>query len=106
MMEERDLLAAVAAGDRAALRTLYESHAPWLTLRLARRCADPGIVDEAVQDTFMAVWKSAGKYAGRGDVAAWIWGIAIRRLIDHLRRRRPTPVAHVSSSVAIASAED
>jgi RNA polymerase sigma-70 factor (ECF subfamily) len=81
------LLNAVAEGDRAALRLLYERHAPWLTLRLARRCADADIVDEAVQDTFVAVWRSAGRYDGHGEVGAWIWGIGVRRLIDLIRRR-------------------
>ena len=81
-----DVLAAVAQGDRQALRVLHDRHAPWLALRLARRCADAGVVDETLQDTFMAVWRSAGRYDGRGDVGAWIWGIAIRRMIDALRR--------------------
>ena len=70
------LLRAVADGDRAALRALYERHAPWLTLRLARRCADPDVVDDAVQDTFVAVWRGASRYDGQGAVGAWIWGIA------------------------------
>jgi RNA polymerase sigma-70 factor (ECF subfamily) len=86
------LLGAVAAGERRALRVLYERHAPWLTLRLARRCADADAVDDAVQDTFMVVWRSAARYEGGGAVGAWIWGIAIRRLIDALRRR---PAARV-----------
>lgn len=81
-----DVLAAVAAGDRDALRVLHDRHAPWLALRLARRCTDPGLVDEALQDTFMAVWRGAGRYDRRGDVGAWIWGIAIRRLVDAIRR--------------------
>jgi RNA polymerase sigma-70 factor (ECF subfamily) len=81
------LLQAVADGDRAALQTLYERHAPWLTLRLARRCSDPDLVDDAVQDTFVAVWRSAGRYDATGSVGAWIWGIGVRRLIDAIRRR-------------------
>ena len=81
------LLRRVAAGDRQAFGQLYDEHAPWLMLRLARRCNDPGLVDEVVQDTFVAVWKSAARWDGRGAVAAWIWGIGIRRLIDALRRR-------------------
>jgi RNA polymerase sigma-70 factor (ECF subfamily) len=83
---DADVLAAVAGGDRHALRVLHDRHAPWLSLRLARRCADPGVVDEALQDTFLAVWRGAGRYNGHGDVGAWIWGIAARRLIDALRR--------------------
>ena len=84
------LLRRVAAGDRQAFGQVYDAHAPWLMLRLARRCNDPGLVDEVVQDTFVAVWKGASRWDGRGEVAAWIWGIGIRRLIDALRRR---PVA-------------
>ena len=87
--DDEQLLRAVAEGDRAALRVLYERHAPWLTLRLQRRCPDPDLVDDAVQDTFVAVWRSAKRYDGQGAVGAWIWGIGVRRLIDAIRRRPP-----------------
>ncbi len=100
-----EVLAGVADGDRAALRVLYDRHAPWLALRLARRCADPGVVDETLQDTFLAVWRGAGRYSGQGDVGAWIWGIAIRRLIDALRRR-PTAEVLVAEVHDRASVEE
>jgi RNA polymerase sigma-70 factor, ECF subfamily len=82
-----ELLAAVAAGSSDALGVLYRRHAAWLTLRLTRRCADPTIVDEVLQDTFVAAWKGAGRFTGEGQVAAWLWGIAIRRLVDAFRKR-------------------
>jgi RNA polymerase sigma-70 factor (ECF subfamily) len=85
-VNDADLLRRIADGDRRALETLYGRHAGWLLVRLGRRCADPGIVDEVVQDTFVAVWRSAAKYRGRGEVAAWIWGIGVRRLVDAVRR--------------------
>jgi RNA polymerase sigma-70 factor (ECF subfamily) len=44
------------------------------------------VVDHAVQDTFLALWREAGTYRGGGDVAAFIWGIGVRRLIDAIRR--------------------
>lgn len=99
------LLRAVAQGDRQALEALYRRHAPWLVLRLSRRCADPGLVEEVVQDTFVAVWRGAGRYRGTGEVAAWIWGIGIRRLIDRLRRQ-PAIVLRPSSDAIVVSAED
>jgi len=49
---DADVLAAVAGQDRGALRVLYERHEPWITVRIARRCADRQIVEEVVQDTF------------------------------------------------------
>jgi len=82
---DEDLLHDIGDGDAGALRTLYERHAPWLLLRLSRRCASPQLVEEAVQDTFVAVWKGAGRFRGQGAVAAWIWGVGIRRLVDRLR---------------------
>lgn len=99
------LLAAVANGDRAALAALYRRHAPWLVLRLSRRCADPGMVEEVVQDTFVAVWRGAHRYRATGEVPAWIWGIGIRRLISQLRRRR-VAVARTQPDATMVSAED
>ena len=105
-----ELVAAVAAGDRAALRELHDRHVVWVTARLRRRCADRDAVDEAVQDTFVAVWKGAGRWDGRGEPAAWIWGIAIRRLIGVLRTRgrwtRTDKVAVVDESEIVVAAED
>ena len=106
MPTDAELLAAVAAaGDRRAFADLYQRHAPWLVLRLGRRCADPGLVDEAVQDTFVAVWQAAKKWDGRGEVAAWIWGIGVRRLIDGLRKHRPVVMAEADREL-VASAEE
>jgi RNA polymerase sigma-70 factor, ECF subfamily len=84
---DAEVLAAVAAGDRLALAVFYRRHAAWLLVRLSRRCADASVVDEVLQDTFVAVWQGAAKYSGQGEVAAWVWGIGIRRLVDALRRR-------------------
>ncbi len=104
--EDAALLRAVASGDREALAVLYARHAPWLVLRLTRRCNDPQLVDEAVQDTFVAVWRGARKWSGQGEVAAWIWGIGVRRLVDQLRGR-PRPTAElVGDGATEPSAEE
>jgi RNA polymerase sigma-70 factor (ECF subfamily) len=110
--EQRDdvtLLRDVANGDEEALGTLYDRHAGWLTVRLTRRCGTPDLVDCAVQDTFLALWRGARSYRGGGDVAAFIWGIGLRRLIDAIRRdsgstsRLPWATAEVQ---LVTSAED
>ncbi len=87
MRTDGELLTAIADGDRSALRELHDGNVVWITARLRRRCADVDVVGEAVQDTFVAVWKGAARWDGRGEPAAWIWGIAIRRLIGVLRSR-------------------
>src|SRR5256885_14985562 len=86
---DADLLVATAAGDRAAFEELYRRHAPWLTARLGYRCPDPGLVEDAVQETFLAVWRGSARYREqpRGDVAGWLWQIGFRRLVDSIRGR-------------------
>jgi RNA polymerase sigma factor (sigma-70 family) len=83
-----EILAAVAGGDLGALRLLYDRHAPWLTVRLSRRCNQPEAVADVLQDTFLAVWNDAGRWRNDGEVAAWLWGIAVRRLVSRLRGHR------------------
>ena len=110
--EERDdaaLLRGAARGDEEAFAALYDRHAGWLTVRMTRRCAMPDVVDHAIQDTFLALWREAGAYRGSGDVAAFIWGIGVRRLIDAIRRdsgaRRRLPWRAAEPPVVV-SAED
>jgi RNA polymerase sigma-70 factor (ECF subfamily) len=112
MFDHRDertdagLLAATAEGDRTALEALYVRHAPWLLIRLSRRCADRSLVDEVVQDTFVEVWRGAGRWSGRGEVGAWIWGIGVHRLLDRLRRRPPVLLALGDDDQVAISAEE
>lgn len=82
-----DLVRGVARGDRGALELLYRRHAAWLAGRLAGRTSSRDLAEEALQDTFVAVWRGAGSYHGSGEVPAWLWGIARRRLASLARRQ-------------------
>jgi predicted RNA polymerase sigma factor len=90
MRSNEELMRALADGDRTALRELHDLHVAWISGRLLRRCSDRDVVPEAVQDTFVAVWKSAAKWDGRGEPAAWMRGAAAasRTLDDSVRCRR------------------
>src|SRR6185437_4632956 len=102
--DDETLLLAVAERDMGAFRTLYERHAGWLAIRLSRRCNDRDLVADAIQDTFVAVWEKPRGFRGEGDIAAWLWGIAIRRLVSRLRTRGG--VAAVSGHPGVAPAAE
>jgi RNA polymerase sigma-70 factor, ECF subfamily len=60
-----------------------------------------------VQDTFVAVWRSADGYDGRGEVAAWMWGIAIHQLLHRVRPRKPLlDRLRMARSETLSSAEE
>lgn len=84
---DAELVAAVRGADRGALQELFVRHEPWLAVRLSRRCSDPTLVDTAIQDAFLAVWRKPTGWRGDGEVAAWLWGIAVRSLLHQLRPR-------------------
>jgi hypothetical protein len=87
-----ELLAAVASGDEDALRELVQRHSAWLLLRLRRRTPDADLAVDALQDTFVAVWRSARSYRGDGDVGGWLWGIL------HWRAPRADPLPAMATA--------
>ncbi|MER5539470.1 hypothetical protein [Streptomyces mirabilis] len=61
-----------------------------MALRLRRRCVDEQIVAEVMRETYLAVWRAAGAFAGAsvgGTATGRPWTIAARRLADAFRRR-------------------
>jgi RNA polymerase sigma-70 factor (ECF subfamily) len=110
-LDEAALVRLVARGDQAAFEELYRRTSPWLAVRLRRRCADDQVVAEVMQETYLAVWRAAGSFAGaavNGSAVGWLWTVAARRLVDAFRRRaRDTQVpAEVAQSTVVPAAED
>jgi RNA polymerase sigma-70 factor, ECF subfamily len=86
--ELSQLLLRCATGDRAALRSLYDSQSArmhGLALRITR---DPGLAADATHDAFVQVWNQAVRFdPERGAAAAWIISILRYRALDITRRR-------------------
>jgi RNA polymerase sigma-70 factor, ECF subfamily len=85
-MHDDQLLTDVAQGDHRALHELFDRHSPWLAARL-RASLPPAAVEEVLQETFISVWRGASRYQGRGEVGAWMWGIARKQAALWLRKR-------------------
>jgi RNA polymerase sigma-70 factor (ECF subfamily) len=48
------------------------------------------VVAEVMQETYLAVWRAAGGFAGSavdGSAVGWLWTIASHRLVDVFRRQ-------------------
>lgn len=99
VMDDNALVAAVAGGDDAALRELFGRHARWLAARLRAVLPAPD-VEDVLQETFLAVWRGAGRYQpvrAEGAAAAWLWGIARRQAAQCVRRHGPAATAGLES---------
>jgi RNA polymerase sigma-70 factor (ECF subfamily) len=91
-MPDDFVLNRIAAGDADAVQEcidLYGNLVWTIARRFTRSAAD---TEDAVQDVFIDLWKSAGRFdPARATEAAFVAMVARRRLIDHVRRseRRP-----------------
>jgi RNA polymerase sigma-70 factor (ECF subfamily) len=86
--DDRDCVAAIARGDRAAFETLYRRYYERLfrfALRVTGRIAG---VDDIVAETLIVVWRNAGEYRATSAVSTWIFGIAYRKALKALARER------------------
>ncbi|MFC4008775.1 RNA polymerase sigma factor [Nonomuraea purpurea] len=86
-------LSRVSDGDTGALSDLYERYAEPLFAFLLRLAGDRGTAEEILQDTLLAVWRSAGSFQGRSSVSTWLFGIARRQAHNRLRGTPPPAAA-------------
>ena len=98
-LSDEALVALVARGEEYALAELYDRHgrvAYGLALRIVR---DPALAEDAVQDAFLAAWRSAGRFvAERAKASTWLLTLVHRRAVDLVRReqrRRADPIDDV-----------
>jgi RNA polymerase sigma-70 factor (ECF subfamily) len=83
-----ELLRGVAGRDRAAFRHVYRLASAKLFGIALRICRDRGVAEEAVQEAFLDIWRTADRFdPARGPAIAWMSVIARNRSIDALRRR-------------------
>lgn len=89
------LLAAIGGSDRTAAaqagHELVRRHLSYVMHICRQKLDNQAEAEEAAQDVFMSVWKSAANWqSGKAKVTTWLYRIAANRCIDILRRRKPT----------------
>lgn len=83
------LIHACAAGDRQALRRLYDLMAGQMLAGMVRILRRRALAEEALQDVFVSIWQRAAQFEGaRGPARIWLLAIARHRAIDVLRSER------------------
>jgi len=103
--EDADLVRRCLSGDQRACRDLvrrYERPVYSVLMRVLRRAED---AEDLVQETFVRVFRALDRYDTNRPFAAWVFTIASRLAIDHLRRRRVKTVSLTVSEPGSSSEE-
>jgi len=86
---EAELMRQIAAGEIGGLEALYDRYHAMAYALALRITTETGLAEDVVQDSFLGVWRNAGRYAeGRGTVRSWLLAIVRHRAIDAMRRQR------------------
>jgi len=86
---EAELMRQVAVGEIGGLETLYDRYHTMAYALALRITTETGLAEDVVQDSFLGVWRNAGRYAEtKGSVRGWLLAIVRHRAIDAMRRRR------------------
>jgi RNA polymerase sigma factor (sigma-70 family) len=109
-LSDESLLSLVASSDDQALAELYDRFgrvAYGLALRILR---DEALAQDAVQEAFLAIWRSADRFlAERAKASTWILTLVHRRSVDLVRRedrRRGEPLESAVEPAAPETVED
>jgi len=85
---DSDLIQRTGAGDHTAYEKLYRRYARSVFGLALRRLGDRGRAEDAVQETFASVWRSARTYRPeRGPGAPWLYAVARNAIVDRSRGR-------------------
>jgi RNA polymerase sigma-70 factor, ECF subfamily len=93
--EDEALMAGVLERDARAFEALFDRYADALRRHVSYILHDDASAHDVVQETFLRVWNRATQWDGSGPFRAWIYSIATRLALNHLRaqsRRREVPL--------------
>jgi RNA polymerase sigma-70 factor (ECF subfamily) len=83
-----ELILRTGSGDRAAFEQLYNRYARSVFGLALRRLGDRSRAEDAVQETFASIWRSARSYRPeRGQGAPWLYAVARNAIVDRSRVR-------------------
>ncbi|KRE23872.1 RNA polymerase subunit sigma [Bosea sp. Root483D1] len=100
-------LLACAAGDKSALRRIYEVESPRMLGVAQRLLKRRALAEEAVQDAFVLVWRHAARFdPERGAGLSWIYAILRNRSLSILRDEKRTETSDTPIAEETASEED
>lgn len=98
-MTDGELIARVGDGDGDAFELLYRRYSRPVFALALRRLGDRGRAEDAVQETFTSIWRSAGSYRrDRGPGAPWLYAVARNAIVDKRRTLGPPPAEAVDEA--------
>ena len=103
MNDDRELVAAMLAGDERAFTTFFETYFPRVyRFALPRMTRNADATKDVVQATLIKAMRAVGGWRGEAALFTWLCQICRRQIADHVRSER----RHASKVVLIDDSEE
>lgn len=87
-MEQNEIIRRIKGGDQVAFANVYQAHVVQVYNTIHRLVNHTAEAEDIMQECFMTVYNSIGKFEERSSLSTWINRIAINQSIDALRKRK------------------
>lgn len=86
--DEKALIEGCVAGDRKSMKMMYDEYCSRVYSTLIRMLGNREDAEDALQETFVKVFKHIGSFEGKSKLSTWLYSIATTTAIDYMRRRK------------------
>ena len=93
MVEEKVLLEALKAGDRAEFARLVEIYSPYIYRLALKMLVNPQDAEDILQETFIKAFRYLKGFDGRSSISTWLYRVATNEALMFLRRKHPELVS-------------
>jgi len=99
-----ELMALIGAGDRNAFAVFCRRHTARSLAVAYHLLRDSADAEEVVQDAFLRVWQSAGRWRNtEARVTTWLFRVVVNRALDQMRRatRQSVSIEHAAEIATV-----
>ena len=105
-MDDKDCIQAIANNNEQALKLLYQRYADKVYNTVISYLKNAEDAEEVLQDVFITIFDSAGKFNFNSSVSTWVYRIAVNKSLDFLRKKNAAKRKGIFTSIYVKAAKE
>jgi len=104
--QQADWLRLLRSGDQRVFAEFIDKYKEMVFLCCRRLGLREDEVEDVASETFLAAYRGLRRYSGQAELSTWLWSIAYRQAVNHLRKNRRAWQLEVEPDEDIASTKE
>ena len=99
--EEINWTRQIAAGDSVAVDRFIDAYGSRVTRLVSRFTSSPSDAEDVVQEIFVSLWQSVGKFRGDASLSTFVYRVAFNHCLQHQRRQKTQMAQNAQNTVPL-----